>query len=66
MEDEDLEIGKSELVNHQATNIIIPDEEDKDRKKERKGSLVHPLIIKNKVVFVSLDLEHGGYRCGIT
>ena len=44
LEDEDLEIGKYELVNHQTTNIedngIISDEEDKDRKKERKGSLV--------------------------
>ena len=44
LEDEDLEIGKSELVNHETINIedngIISDKEDKDWKKGRKGSLV--------------------------
>ena len=45
---------------------IVSEEEDKDKTKIRKGSLLQPLIDSNKAVFISLDLEHGGDKCGIT
>jgi hypothetical protein len=35
-------------------------------KKNRKGSLIKPYIDEKRAVFISLDLEHGGPRCGIT
>ena len=45
---------------------VIEFEEDEEAKKQRKCSLVYEYIIKNKAVFISLDLEHGGENYGIT
>ena len=35
-------------------------------KKDRKGSLVKKIVESNQAVCISLDLEHGGDKCGVT
>ena len=41
-------------------------EESIAAKKSRKGSLIAPRVLNGSAIFISLDLEHGGYECGIT
>ena len=37
-----------------------------DSRKARRGSLVKEIIEKSNAVCISLDLEHGGDKCGVT
>ena len=44
----------------------VSSEESNTTRKNRKGSLIKNLVNKNKAVFISLDLEHRGNKCGVT
>ena len=44
----------------------ISSKESIDSRKARRGSLVKEIIDKSNAVGISLDLEHGGDKCGVT
>ena len=44
----------------------ISSKESIDSRKARRGSLVKEIIEKSNAVCISLDLEHGGDKCGVT
>ena len=44
----------------------ISSKESIDSRKVRQGCLVKEIIEKSNAVCISLDLEHGGDKCGVT
>jgi hypothetical protein len=44
----------------------VSSEESTNAKKSRKGSLIKKIVENDEAVFISLDLEHGGQKCGVT
>ena len=44
----------------------ISSQESIDSKRARRGSLLKDIIDKSNAICISLDLEHGGDKCGVT
>lgn len=44
----------------------ISSDESANAKKERQGSLIKRIVERKEAIFISLDLEHGGDKCGVT
>ena len=72
--DDELDAWK-EFTNGKAENktavcednhMSISSEESADAQKKRKGSVITQLVTNGDAVFISLDLEHGGNKCGVT
>ena len=67
-----LDFSRLHILDNYDTNsssyddLSVSSEESINTKKSRKGSLVTSLINENRLVGISLDLEHGGDKCGIT
>ena len=52
--------------NYESDIGSVSSEESLNAKKNRKGSLVKKIVESNQAVCISLDLEHGGDKCGVT
>ena len=67
-----LDFSRLHILDNYDTNsssyddLSVSSEESINTKKSRKGSLVTSLINEKRLVGISLDLEHGGDKCGIT
>ena len=55
-----MEEEEKDLIDNESSG-----EEDEDDKKKRKKSLIHERVSEQSIVFVSLDKETGGPKCGI-
>jgi len=58
--------GNTLLESNRDDCTSISSQESIESKKARRGSLVKDIIEKSNAICISLDLEHGGDKCGVT
>jgi len=63
--DETIIIDAENDLNLQENEELMDDDEEDDAKPTKGMSIAHKLIFKNRLVYLSFDIETGGAYCGI-
>jgi len=63
--DETIIIDAENDLNLQENEELLNDDEEDNAKPPKGMSIVHKLIFKNRLVYLSFDIETGGEYCGI-